>query len=122
MFFVAASRGGWSESLHRQIEDFPEFLRSDNDGLTWRLLSSFTEGDWSQPNSALAEDSSDPEPVYSDLGLAGSATGAKTSPDGGATWAKLGRKDIGPVSDIWVSTPRTCTLRAIRGCGASSII
>jgi len=65
MFFVTASRGGWSESL---------------------------------------------------------ATGAKTSPDGGAMWAKLGRKDIGLVSDIWVSTPRTCTLRAIRGCGASSII
>lgn len=99
-WFAAVRRGGYSPNLRRVVNDYPDFLRSDDDGLTWTSPSTFSENDGSQPSSALASDPLDPDRLYSGLGLADSPNGVKTSSDGGATWSEFGRQDIGHVNDI----------------------
>ncbi len=79
---------------------YPEFRRTDDNGVTWQTVSGFTEEDGSASSAALAQDRMDPERLYSGIGLAESPTGVKTSANGGVTWQELGRQDIGHVNDI----------------------
>jgi photosystem II stability/assembly factor-like uncharacterized protein len=94
-------------------------FRSDDDGATWTAVLAYRGGgssgfaqagdDPNAPNvwlGGLAYDPSNPDQVYvgrqSFPGYfdAADGGGAVASSDGGATWADLGRQDIGAVNDL----------------------
>ena len=66
-FFVALEHTGYDYNSHHTIQEYPEFRRTDDDGVHWQIISSFSEGDGSIPSGALAQYRITPEWLYSGI-------------------------------------------------------